>query len=973
MIAVALLLAAALQSTVEGGVVQWQYYGNSPEVTLRQGRLQGRRYQAYKGTIYHSYVGIPYAQPPVGSLRFQDPVAASGWEGVKEALRYPKGCPQMDRTEVVGSEDCLYLSVHAPEAESADGGHPVMVYIHGGDYLAGRLDDYPPLPLLNHEVVLVVLQYRLGVLGFLSTEDSSLPGNLGLKDQTLALRWVQENIRDFGGDPGKVTVFGQGSGAHAVHFQILTPYSRGLFSRAILQSGSALCPKFSRGGHLDVAKEVAWQVGCLDRQGSQEPFNSTAFRECLRDVQVEKLVRAYIPLQVWNGFPYTMAPRVDGDYLPAEPAVLLSSGNFSKVDLVLGMARNEGALMTATMFYDWSPVRQLQTNFPLTGTVSLSFEREMESGHLAGVSYFYYIGDNEINIKEVANLTQLYTDRYISVCTDQTAILHAQHGSSVYMYELEHRALASSTDKFQHFFDNEWVSHGDDLQYLFSGSNGFPNLRTFDDLLTGDMITTLWTNFAKTGKPTPDGSLGFEWRPVTNATLVHLALSPAPEMREDGRAQLRIFWNSLPTRQNKILFLEDVGYFAPGDAEDDEQEDRPSEGTKDTDSEADVEDSLTTDVDTQETTEVIEASATQIVVGDLRDERIPGASAGVGIVGDPSEAEGTEEDSRMEVAAVDKKTETAIDLSGGLADDDNLDAIVITDDHLAIEPIPDGDLGGDLEDKVEGNDLEAEGFDDGDKDDVIGLLNSGHAKDSFDEYHIKRFHNKHAVKASLKKKYSQDDILIKYSVESAKSEVNTKYTKSKHKASEGSEKLNVKDEGISDEDLQEEGHTGADGEPESSNTHGQAEDTDIHTQEEYTDTHTEAESTDTRTQAEYTDIHTQEEYTDTHTQEEYTDTHTQEEYTDTHTGAEYTGTDAERDYRIQPEDALTETQTAYVDTPSEDSSSQQKAPGGEFFIVKKMIDYGDIYKILKENEEAIRQYNAAMRLAPSMCTVGEEC
>ncbi|XP_063602611.1 juvenile hormone esterase-like [Penaeus indicus] len=321
-----------------------------------------------------------------------------------------------------------------------------MVFIHGDDYLSGGLDDYPPLPLLNHPVVLVVLQYRLGVLGFLSTEDASLPGNLGLKDQTLALRWVQDNIRDLGGDPDKVTLFGQGSGAQSVHYQILTPYSRGLFSRAILQSGSALCPKYSRGKHHEVAMHVAREVGC---QGH------TNLLDCLRGVRFEKLAYAYIPLQLWDGFPFTMVPRVDGDYIPADPALLLSSGSFSKVDLILGITQHEGALMTATMFSSWDPVNELGADFRRAGSLSLSFESEIEPGHLAGVSYYYYVGNNLINIKEVANLTQLYTDRYFSVCTDHTAILHARHGSKVYFYELDHRALASSTDKFQLFFDSE--------------------------------------------------------------------------------------------------------------------------------------------------------------------------------------------------------------------------------------------------------------------------------------------------------------------------------------------------------------------------------------------------------------------------------------------------------------------------------------------------------------------------------------
>ncbi|XP_063611727.1 carboxylic ester hydrolase-like [Penaeus indicus] len=118
MLAEALLVALALQLTVEGGIVQWQYYGENPQVRLKQGKLQGRRYQSLKGANYHSFVGIPYARPPVGSLRLQDPVAADEWEGVRDAVECPPRCPQVVGTEIVGSEDCLYLSVFTPEAKS---------------------------------------------------------------------------------------------------------------------------------------------------------------------------------------------------------------------------------------------------------------------------------------------------------------------------------------------------------------------------------------------------------------------------------------------------------------------------------------------------------------------------------------------------------------------------------------------------------------------------------------------------------------------------------------------------------------------------------------------------------------------------------------------------------------------------------------------------------------------------------------
>ncbi|XP_047488976.1 juvenile hormone esterase-like [Penaeus chinensis] len=881
MLAEALLAALALQITVEGGIVQWQYYGDYPQVRLRQGKLQGRSYQSLKGANYHSFVGIPYARPPVGSLRLQDPVAADEWDGVRDAVACPPRCPQVVGTEIVGSEDCLYLSVFTPEAK-AEAGHPVMVYIHGDDYLSGGLDDYPPLPLLNHPVVLVVLQYRLGVLGFLSTEDASLPGNLGLKDQTLALRWVQDNIRDLGGDPDKVTLFGQGSGAQSVHYQILTPYSRGLFSRAILQSGSALCPKYSRGRHHEAAVRVTKEVGC------QEHVN---LLDCLRGVRFEKLVYAYIDLQLWNGLPYTMVPRVDGDYIPADPAILLSSGSFSKVDLVLGITKHEGALMTATMFSSWSPVNELGTNFKRAGSVSLSFESEIEPGHLAGVSYFYYVGNNLINIKEVANLTQLYTDRYFSVCTDHTAMLHAQHGSKVYFYELDHRALASSTDKFQLFFDSKWVSHGDDLQYLFSGSNGFPYLRTHNDLLTGEIITTLWTNFAKTGKPTTDDSLGFEWEPVTNSSLAHLSLSPSPKMQGDNRTQLRSFWQSLPTRQNTILFPEEVGYFVMEASKSDNQEALRSADTEDTDSGADGEDQkndnfteelvnkILSDSLGAEMAEIVGGSA--VVVDDIRAETDNGIknTGSKGRISDPL-VKGGIEDLYKDDSKVSSNT------------DDTRHTVNKDDVNESSNSIKD-------EDKDEDED--------------------GYSKDLY---------NKDDRKDLLRKKY-YDDIVKEYGPESVRSEGDIKDLIFKHKL----KKLEEEQKAVDSNDVFDVGANDLPGGHDS-------------------------ESAQSLAQTELAETPTQREYRVTDAQTEHTGPDAQTEHTDTNIPGENTNTD---------------TQTGHAGAPIEDGSTRQKATDSDFFIVKKMIDYGDMYQILKENEEATRQYNAAVRLNPSMCTFGEDC
>ncbi|XP_037804893.1 putative inactive carboxylesterase 4 [Penaeus monodon] len=328
------------------------------EVELRQGRISGASERAGWGGRWYGFRSIPYAVAPVGDLRFRDPRAAGSWAGVRNGSLAPPLCPQVDATPgedgeavVIGEEDCLYLNVFTPRPFPSN--LPVMVWIHGGAFLVGGTGEYGPLPLLTRDVVLVTLQYRLGTLGFLSTEDSLLPGNLGLKDQTLALRWVRDNIRDLGGDPDKVTVFGQGAGAASAHFQVLSPQAKGLFRRAILQSGNALSPWALRRDHRQTASAVGQVFNCsaaknisninssLSAPGN---LNSTALVDCLRTIPFQQLVVIPSAFVKWLSIPQVMTPRVDGAFLRAHPASLLQSGLYNEVDLISGVTEVEAAL-----------------------------------------------------------------------------------------------------------------------------------------------------------------------------------------------------------------------------------------------------------------------------------------------------------------------------------------------------------------------------------------------------------------------------------------------------------------------------------------------------------------------------------------------------------------------------------------------------------------------------------------------------
>ncbi|KAB7496324.1 Venom carboxylesterase-6 [Armadillidium nasatum] len=262
-----------------------------PVIRVDQGLIKGIKDKSTEGKEFNSYLGIPYAEPPVGKLRlqFQRLLGKVFLDGTIMSV----SCLQTDFFDIItddtesvtinGREDCLQLNVFT-SAPNQQKKLPVMVYIHGGGFISGGATYYHPYYLLNRDIVLVVIQYRLGIFGFLSTEDSVIPGNMGLKDQQLALKWIKGNIESFGGDSNRITIFGGSAGGASVNYQILSPGSKGLFRRAILQSGTSLCPWASNKNHRKFATEAGREFGC--------DIDSEKYLECMQNVNPYYLVLA---------------------------------------------------------------------------------------------------------------------------------------------------------------------------------------------------------------------------------------------------------------------------------------------------------------------------------------------------------------------------------------------------------------------------------------------------------------------------------------------------------------------------------------------------------------------------------------------------------------------------------------------------------------------------------------------------------
>ncbi|KAJ1520965.1 hypothetical protein ONE63_004040 [Megalurothrips usitatus] len=366
---------------------------DTPVVHTPQGDVVGVLSTSASGNKFMAFYGIPYAKPPTGDLRFKDPQPADKWEGVLAARREGHMCMQptspmkrfayvmqkmaglaktLGRLPNVGrfaakhmtqmSENCLFLNVYVPGIDSEvmlqesppETPMPVLVFIHGGAFFMGSSDSmmYGADYLMDKGVVVVTLNYRLGPLGFLTTNSTDAPGNAGIKDQRLAMRWVRDNIRAFGGDPDRVTIYGESAGSYSVHMHVLSPGSKGLFRAAIMSSsmgpnfygfrgdGSALSMRLAEalGADPDTAMDPAKRVKFL--QGV--PVR-TLYDKMMSAVIQEKDLRTLSPV-----FPWALVPEPqdsEDPVLTRHPNDIMRDSSFNRVPIMVGLNDKEGSLL----------------------------------------------------------------------------------------------------------------------------------------------------------------------------------------------------------------------------------------------------------------------------------------------------------------------------------------------------------------------------------------------------------------------------------------------------------------------------------------------------------------------------------------------------------------------------------------------------------------------------------------------------
>lgn len=406
--------------------------------------------------------------------------------------------------QFIGSEDCLYIEVHTPNMKP-EKLMPVMFWIGSYNFLFYIDNICDPKVLVDQDIVFVRCGSRLGPFGFLSINDITAPGNVGLKDIVMALKWVQKNIRTFGGDPTNVTLFGSGTGGSTVHFMILSPMATGLFHKAIMQSSSAL-------NRWALAKNPSQSVLLLAKHLGINKTNKYDIVDELRLIPAFDLMRAYGVINdksfqtESDTYDAMFKPCVEEEFegqpvfLNKSPALLIKQGNFNKVPIIIGSNNTEASVLQYIQHDFYADCEKFNKDVSLLVPRSLAFDECFAKKIGEQLINFYFRGTGTVNEHTRTQYLQLLSDYYFLYYVNKTVQLHSQSapGYPVYYYVVNY-AGEWNVPKELVFFNS--IGHAAEVAFLFRlKPPDSPHCEgSRDSITTRNRVIRMWTNFAKYG------------------------------------------------------------------------------------------------------------------------------------------------------------------------------------------------------------------------------------------------------------------------------------------------------------------------------------------------------------------------------------------------------------------------------------------------------------------------------------------
>ncbi|MFH4974138.1 hypothetical protein AB6A40_000847 [Gnathostoma spinigerum] len=563
---------------------------SSKNIILHDGSpLFGSEVYSDHGKLVTQFLGIPFAEPPIGPLRFRKPKPKAPWREPLNATTFPKSCVQsldtyfgdfegasMWNTNVPSSEDCLYLNAYIPGKPDPDLRLPVMVWVYGGGFWSGcaTLDVYDGKIFASEEnVILVAINYRVSVFGFLYLGREEAPGNMGLWDQLMALKWVHKNIDRFGGDPNRVTLFGESAGAASVSMHALSVQSTPYFHQAILQSGSATAPWAIEERHVALARAVAIYeyMKCGNMSKNITDWDMDKVLRCLLDAPADVIRDSeWAPVMEFADFPWV--PVIDGDFLTDQASTALKRGHFKVMPLLTGSNLDEAIYFIIYQLADVFPPSEFFTKRDfitnretwLRSIANLLPRKVMKSSlALGAVIHEYEPVDLPIHPSDWINsLDKMLGDYHFTCNVNEVALANSIHGGETYYYYFTHRSTQQTWP--------EWmgVVHGYEINFVFGEPYNTKKYKyTHEEQELSGRFMRYWANFARTGNPNlnPDGTYTTDvWPQYTSASMEYINLTVESDYLKGAgrtgtgprRKQCKFWKNYLP---NLLAAVADIG------------------------------------------------------------------------------------------------------------------------------------------------------------------------------------------------------------------------------------------------------------------------------------------------------------------------------------------------------------------------------------------------------------------------------